>query len=142
MQQKQDKGIGDRAQRIVELIGDDTLKVVTQKLALHGVSITEQAVHKWRNGGNIEDENVVALAKAYRSTPEWIKYGTGTKYVLTESQQAAAEIAGDDSIREEVQAGFDFIRYKLEQNALLSKDPEKAAHYFKMIDIIIRGTKK
>lgn len=95
---QQHNGTQDRSQRIRDLIGKDTLKTVTQKLALQGVSLTEQAVHKWQNGGNITDENVVALAKAYRSTPEWIKYGTGPKYVLTDKQQAAADIADDAEI--------------------------------------------
>lgn len=142
MQQKHGKNLSDRSQRVRELVGKDTLKVITQKLAVQGVSVSEQAVHKWFNGGNISDENVLALASAYRSTPEWIKYGTGPKYVLTEGQQAAAELAGADDIREEVQAGFDFIRYKIEQSPLLANDPATAAHYLKMIDAIIRGTKK
>lgn len=142
MKQQNSNRIPDRAQRIRDLIGKDTLKVVTQKLAMHGVSVSEQAVHKWLNGGNISDENVVALASAYRSAPEWIKYATGPKYVLTEGQQAAAELAGAEDIREEVQAGFDFIRYKIEQSPLLASDPATAAHYLKMIDVLTRAPKK
>jgi hypothetical protein len=129
------------AHRICEIIGRDSVRMVADKLALQGVTVSPQAVQKWKHGGNITDENIAALAAAYHSTPEYIKFGTGPVRQLSERQKAAAELVDDPAIGEMVQEGLDFIRYKIEHSPLTSKDPKAMAKYFNMLDILT-GRKK
>lgn len=124
------------SQRITEIIGSDSLRAVARKLALHGVEVSPQAVQKWKNGGDITIENIEALAAAYHSTPAYIRYGTGPAHPLSDKQAAAAELVEAEEIQEIVQEGCDFIRYKVENSALTSKDPKAMAKYFKLLDIL------
>lgn len=124
------------AHRICEIVGKDSLRKIADKLALQGVTVSPQAVQKWKLGGNITDENIAALAAAYQSTPEYIKFGLGPIRYLDERQEAAAELVADPVIGEMVQEGLDFIRYKIASSPLTSKDPKAMAKYFKLLDIL------
>ena len=86
------------AKRIREITDGDSLRAIAARIALHGGSASPQAVQKWLQGGRLTDANIEALARAYRSTPEYIKFGTGPAQVLTERQSAAAELVADPEI--------------------------------------------
>lgn len=124
------------AERICTLIGGDSLREVSAKLALQGVVVSAQAVQKWKKGGNVSDENIAALAAAYNSTPEYIKFGAGPPRPLSDAQIAAAELVGEIDIEPIVQEAFDFMKYKLETSPLLAKDPAAMARYFRWIETV------
>lgn len=63
------------ADRIKALTGKDSSGAVSRKLALRGVTVSPQAVDKWWKGGQISEENLIALCAEYGRTPAWVRYG-------------------------------------------------------------------
>ena len=110
------------------MIAKDSAGAVSRKLAVEGVSVSYQAVHKWLNGGGITDEMLEALARAYRVSPAWLKYGEGRK---REPLQEVFEALPDDN-RQQV---LDFIRYQVTMSTPLAAR-EQTARYLAMIDKI------
>lgn len=137
----QQKHVAPLAARVVQLLANDTLSETSRKLAFVGVTVSPAAISKWKNGGNITDANIDALARVYKTTPEWIKYGTGPRQTLSESQEAAAELANDPAIHEELEAAIEFLRFRVQRNPLLSKDPAVMARYFRLMDAITKTPK-
>lgn len=129
---------GSMAERIAEVTRGDSLRDVAAKVQMHGGSASHTAVQKWLNGGNIDEQNLVALCAAYNVSPAYVRYGVGPRDALNEKQQAAAELVDDDP-PEWVQKGFDFMRYSIARSPL--DDPEAMAHYMKLLDTLI-GAKK
>lgn len=107
------------ADRVCELIGDDSLPQAVAKIQLQGGKATVQAVHKWKHGGEISEPNLKALAAAYGSSPAWIRYGVTVK-TLTKAQEAAAELA---ALQPEILAeAFDFARFRLDKSSNVNQE--------------------
>lgn len=99
------------ATRITELIGRDSLPQAVAKIQLAGGKVTVQGLHKWKNGGEITEANLAALAKAYGTTPAYIRYGV-TQRTMSDAEIAAAELVRSSPAL--AAEAFDFARYKLE----------------------------
>ena len=116
------------ADRLRETFGNDTGGAVARKLALHGASVSYQAVHKWLNGGNVSDENLAAVAAAYGVSLAWLKYGEGDKRApIAEVMEALPP--------ESQQQVLDFIEFQLNRPGL-PLTPQSVARYLAMIDRI------
>lgn len=70
--------IGDR---IKKAKGEDTYAAVAQKLALEGVVITPQGVHKWTKGGEVPEASLVVFCRVYDVSPAYIRYGIDSSAV-------------------------------------------------------------
>lgn len=121
------------ADRIREITRGDSLRDIAVKVQAHGGSASHTAVGKWLSGGNIDEQNLVALCAAYGASPAYVRYGVGPRDALNEKQQAAAELV-DDEPPEWVQAGFDFMRYQIARSPL--SDPEAMRRYMKLLDTL------
>lgn len=128
------------AERIAELIGNDSTRDVSRKVQLHGGRASHTAVQKWLNGGEIDESNLEALCHAYGSTPAWVRYGVRENPPLTDAQQAAADLVANHP-PEFIQKGFDFMLYQLERSPLTDNGPDGAARYFKLLSRLV-GHKK
>lgn len=65
------------ADRIKELLGEDSFAAASRKLQLAGQRVSAAAIHKWANGGDITEENLRAFCAVYRSNPPYVRYGIG-----------------------------------------------------------------
>lgn len=128
------------ADRIREAKGADSTRTVAQKVVLHGGEASHSAVQKWLAGGEIEESNLIAFCQAYGVSPAYIRYGVTPAPHLTEPQEAAAKLVGNDP-PPWVQMGFDFMR-TLSQKSVLEGDPRQTADYLRWLDQIIGGEKK
>lgn len=49
-------------------------RVTYQKVG-DGIGRSAQAVHKWANGGNIDNRNLSRLAAFFEVSPAWLRFG-------------------------------------------------------------------
>lgn len=129
--------ISAKARRIAEIVAGDSLPTTAAKVQLAGGKVTAQGVHKWLHGGEISEANLDALAKAYNTTPAYIRYGV-EPMELSESQRAAAELVKEEP--EAVQEAFDFLQYRFSRS--IADDPDKLRRYMGMIEKIRKGGKR
>lgn len=122
------------ADRIRETIDGDSPYVVSGKLAEQGVMVTPQAIYRWLDSSDVKEENLSALARAYRVSEAWLRYGHGQKRTLTDSQLAAASLF-DELPTETAQRSLDFLEFELHRASPLLAQ-EKMAHYMTWIDHI------
>lgn len=125
------------AKRISDLLGNDSVPQAAAKIQLAGGKVTVQGIHKWLNGGQISEPNLLALAAAYGSTPAYIRYGVQEK-PLSESQQAAADLVGEEP--DMAQEAFDFMSYRI--NRSVADNPDKLRRYMEMIEKISKAGKQ
>ena len=122
------------AERVSDLIGQDSLPQAVAKIQLAGGKVTVQAVHKWKHGGEISEANLAAFAKAYGSTPAWIRYGVSTAH-LSKAQEAAARLL---AVRPDlVIEAFDFAKYRLDK--LSNVNSETAKECAELIELVRRN---
>lgn len=122
------------ADRIRETIDGDNPYEVSRKLAEQGVMITPQAIYSWLDGSGVKEENLAALARTYRVSESWLRYGEGSKKLLSESDQAAVNLIGELP-PEIAQQSLDFIEYQIHRSTAVIAG-EKLAHYMTWIDRI------
>jgi transcriptional regulator with XRE-family HTH domain len=106
-----------------------------------GVRISGQAMHKWAQGGNIEESQLETLAAYFKRTPAWFRYGIGPEISEEQIELSRAITELPEQSRQQT---LDFLKYQIERaQPLFSK--QQTSHYLKMIDSIIKdmdGKKK
>lgn len=125
----------DLSTRLDSVLGGDTLPEIARKMAAEGCIISPQAIHKWRRGGPISEENLLCLCRVYKVSPAWLRYGVGEPHPSSAAQQTAGELI--DSLPAPTrQETLDFIEWKIQRDPLV--DREAFGRYLRMIDRIRR----
>jgi hypothetical protein len=129
----------DLSTRLVQVLGSEPLTESARRLADQGCIVSPQAIHKWRQGGTIAEENLQALCLAYNVSPAWLRYGVGPKSPADPEgspRDAAAELI--ESLPPDAkQETLDFIEWKIQRSPLV--DREQFGRYLRMIDKIKRS---
>lgn len=129
----------DLSSRLSLILGDEPLAETARQLAAHGCIVSPQAIHKWRRGGPIGEENLLALCKAYGIEPAWLRYGVGPRranQVEASPREAVGELL--ESLPPEArQETLDFIEWKVQRSPFVNR--EQFGRYLRMIDQIKRA---
>lgn len=121
------------ASRLAQLLGDETLEATARRLADHGCVVSPQAIHKWRRGGAIGEDNLMCICRAYNVEPAWLRYGVGNRSAPSPVKDAGGELI--ESLPDKTkQAALDFIEWNIQRDALV--DRESFGRYLRMIDKI------
>jgi hypothetical protein len=126
----------DLSTRLESVLGGDVLTEIALRLAAEGCIVSPQAIHKWKKGGPISEENLQALCRAYDIEPAWLRYGVGPRSRtgdVESPRDAAAELI-ESLPADAKQETLDFIEWKVQRSPFV--DREQFGRYLRMIDRI------
>ena len=101
-----------------------------------GITISNNALHKYASGGNIDEPNLEALCEFFGKTPAWFRYGiepggTNTFEVLGEMVQ--------DLAPEPQQMVLQLLKYEFADNASrVISDSGTSVTYNEFLDRVIK----
>jgi len=105
---------------------------MSQAQLAQAVNVSRAAVSQWETGDikSLRPDNLFAVARAVRCSPEWLGTGTGAKHSLGLVDDVLLQLSDEDR-----KAVLDFIEYKI--NRISGGMPgAKMGHYVSMIEKI------
>ncbi len=105
-------------------------------LARTGINISHAALHKYANGGNIDEPTLEALATYFGKTPAWFRYGIG------ETPTNTFEVIGDmvqQLADEPRQMVLNLLKYEFSESATrVISEPGVSVTYAEFLDRVIK----
>lgn len=105
-------------------------------LARTGINISHAALHKYANGGNIDEPTLEALATYFGKSPAWFRYGIG------ETPANTFEVIGDmvQQLPEEPQQMvLKLLKYEFSDSATrVISEPGVSVTYSEFLDRVIK----